>query len=118
MLIGAHSIIYSTNPDADRSFLRDVLTLPSVDVGEGWLIFGLPPAEVAVHPSDKNDRHEFYLMCDDIEKTLVDLTAKGVEVCQQISDEGWVLLASIKLPSGSDLSLYQPRHPTAFDLDS
>jgi hypothetical protein len=69
MLIGAHSIIYSSNPDADRAFLRDVLKLTNVDVGDGWLIFGLPPAEVAVHPSDKNDVHEFYLMCDDVERS-------------------------------------------------
>ena len=80
MIIGAHSIIYSTNPDADRAFLRDVLELPNVDVGHGWLIFGLPPAEVAVHPFDKNDVHEFYLMCDDIAALVADMKTRGV-VC-------------------------------------
>ena len=77
MIIGAHSIIYSTKPDADRSLLRDVFKLPHVDVGEGWLIFGLPPAEVAVHPSEKNDVHEFYLMCDDIEAFVTDMRKRG-----------------------------------------
>ena len=118
MINGAHVILYTSDAEADRRFIRDVLGFPGVDAGHGWLIFKLPPAEIAVHPTDGPGKHEFYLMCDDIEKTLADLTAKGVEVVHQISDEGWGLLASIKLPSGSDLSLYQPRHPTAYDLDS
>lgn len=83
MLIGAHSIIYSTNPDADRAFLRDVLRLPNVDVGGGWLIFGLPPAEVAVHPSNKNDLHEFYLMCDDIEAFITEMKRHNI-ACGQV----------------------------------
>ena len=116
MITGAHSIIYSTNAKADRKFFRDVLKFTNVDVGEGWLIFGLPPAEVAVHPSEKNDVHEFYLMCDDIEKTLAGLTARGVSVSKAVSDQGWGRLAAIKIPSGSDLSIYQPHHPTAYDL--
>lgn len=78
MIVGAHSIIYSTDPEADRAFLRDVLGFPNVDVGGGWLIFGLPPAEVAVHPSDKNNVHEFYLMCDDIEALIADMTKHDV----------------------------------------
>ena len=78
MIIGAHSIVYSTDPEADRGFLRDVLKLPCVDVGGGWLIFGLPPAEIAVHPADKNDVYEFYLMCDDIEAFVSDMRKRGV----------------------------------------
>ncbi len=101
MINGAHVILYSTDAEADRVFIRDVLGFAGVDAGDGWLIFKLPPAEIAVHPSDGLGKHEFYLMCDDLEKTLADLTA----------------LASIKLPSGSELSIYQPRHPTAYDLE-
>jgi catechol 2,3-dioxygenase-like lactoylglutathione lyase family enzyme len=78
MITGAHSIIYSTNADADRDFFRDVLQLTNVDVGDGWLIFGLPPAEVAVHPSEKDDIHEFYLMCDDVEAFIAEMEKKGV----------------------------------------
>ena len=111
MINGAHSIIYSTDPEADRSFLNDVLKLPNVDVGDGWLIFGLPPAELAVHPSDRNDVQELYLMCDDIEQTVSELAAAGV-ACTEVSDQGWGLLTEITLPSGSRLGLYQPRHPS------
>jgi hypothetical protein len=109
MLIGAHSIIYSRNPDADRAFLRDVLKLPNVDVGDGWLIFGLPPAEVAVHPSNKNDVHEFYLICDDIEAFVGEMRSRGVD-CQPVKDQGWGLLTGIRLPGGGQLGVYQPRH--------
>ncbi len=116
MINGAHVILYSTNAESDRAFIRDVLGFAGVDAGDSWLIFKLPPAEIAVHPSDEPGKHEFYFMCDDIEKMLADLTAKGVEISHPVSDEGWGLLASIKLPSGSDLSIYQPRHPTAYDL--
>src|SRR4029078_7749349 len=91
MLTGAHSIIYSTNADADRAFLRDVLALPNVDVGHGWLIFGLPPAEVAVHPSDKNNIKELYFMCDDIQAFVARMTAHVVE-CEPVKDQGWGLL--------------------------
>ena len=114
MINAAHVILYSTNAEADRVFIRDVLGFAGVDAGGGWLIFKLPPAEIAVHPSDGPDRHELYLMCDDIEKTLADLNAKGVTISYPIRDHGWGLLASIKLPSGADLSIYQPRHPTAY----
>ena len=109
MIIGARSIIYSTKPDADRSLLRDVFKLPHVDVGEGWLIFGLPPAEVAVHPSEKNDVHEFYLMCDDIETFVTEMRKRGV-VCGPVHDEGWGLLTQMMLPGGGKLGVYQPRH--------
>jgi hypothetical protein len=109
MIIGAHSIIYSTNPDADRDFLRDVLELPHVDVGGGWLIFGLPPAEVAVHPSELNDVHEFYLMCDDIEALIADMKKRGI-LSSPVQDESWGLITRVTLPGGGKLGLYQPRH--------
>ena len=117
MINGAHVILYSTDAEADRVFIRDVLGYASVDAGDGWLIFKLPPAEIAVHPTDGPGKHEFYLMCDNIEKTLADLTARGVTISHPVSDLGWGLLASMELPSGSELSIYQPRHPTAFELE-
>jgi catechol 2,3-dioxygenase-like lactoylglutathione lyase family enzyme len=109
MFIGAHSIIYSRNPDADRAFLRDVLGLPNVDVGEGWLIFGLPPSEVAVHPSAENNAHEFYLMCDDVEAFVADMKVHGV-ACSAVKDQGWGLLTQVSLPGGGRLGIYQPKH--------
>ena len=109
MIIGAHSVIYSTNPDADRAFLRDVLKLTNVDVGDGWLIFGLPPSEVAVHPSDTNDIHGFYLMCDDVEAFIVEMKKRSF-VCGPVQDRGWGLLTELTLPGGGKLGIYQPRH--------
>jgi hypothetical protein len=109
MIIGAHSIIYSAKSEADRAFLRDVLKLPSVDVGGGWLIFGLPPAEVAVHPGDENDVHELYLMCDDIEALIAEMTARQV-ACGPVQNLGWGLLTRLTLPGGGKLGVYQPRH--------
>ena len=109
MIIGAHSIIYSTSPDADRAFLRDVLKLPNVDVGEGWLIFGLPPAEVAVHPSEQNDVHELYLMCDDVMAFVAEMDKHSI-ICDPVTDEGWGLLTQLRLPGGGKLGVYQPRH--------
>ena len=109
MIIGAHSIIYSTNPDADRNFLRDVLKLTSVDVGGGWLIFGLPPAEVAVHPSAKNDVHEFYLMCDDVESLIAEMKKHNIS-CGPVHNQGWGMLTQVFLPGGGKLGIYQPRH--------
>lgn len=109
MIIGAHSIIYSKDPDADRAFLKDVLQLPNVDVGHGWLIFGLPPAEVAVHPSDENDHHELYLMCEDVQAFIADMNGRGV-VCGPVHDQGWGVLTHIILPGGGKLGVYQPRH--------
>ena len=112
MITGAHVVLYSTDPDADRAFLRDVLRLPNVDVGGGWLIFALPPAELAVHPADGESRHQLYLMCDDIGATLADLRARGVEVAQEVSDQRWGLVAAIRLPDGTEFPIYQPRHPS------
>lgn len=109
MIVGAHSIIYSTNPDADRAFFRDVLKLPNVDVGGGWLIFGLPPAELAVHPSEKNDVHEFYLMCDDLNAFILGMRAKGI-ACGEVHMQPWGALTHITLPGGGKLGVYQPRH--------
>lgn len=115
MLTGAHSIIYSKNADADREFLRDVLGLPSVDVGGGWLIFGLPPAEVAVHPSSESDRHELYLICDDVDAFVTAMKSHAID-CTPVKDQAWGLLTQIKLPGGGTLGVYQPRHarPPAF----
>jgi hypothetical protein len=109
MIIGAHSILYSRKPEADRAFLRDVIGLPNVDVGEGWLIFGLPPAEVAVHPSRKNDIHEFYLMCDDA-AAFVRAMKKRRIACSPARDLGWGVLAQVTLPGGGTLGVYEPRH--------
>jgi hypothetical protein len=109
MIIGAHSIIYSVRPEADRAFLRDVLEMPNVDVGEGWLIFGLPPAELAVHPAEENDVHEFYLMCDDIQDFAATMKTHGI-VCSPVQNQGWGLLSQITLPGGGKLGVYQPRH--------
>ena len=109
MITGAHAIIYSTNPDADRAFLRDVLGFSNVDVGHGWLIFALPPAEVAVHPGSRNDVHELYLMCDDIEAFMKQMTEHGV-TCSAIQSMGWGLLTKVELPGGGKLGVYQPRH--------
>jgi catechol 2,3-dioxygenase-like lactoylglutathione lyase family enzyme len=116
MINGAHVIIYSADAAADRAFLRDTLGFPGVDAGAGWLIFRLPPAEIAVHPTDGASKHELYLMCEDIARTLQDLAARGVEPTGPVSDEGWGLLTSVSLPSGSELGLYQPRHPVAYNL--
>lgn len=109
MINGVHAIIYSRDPEADRGFLRDVLKLTGVDVGDGWLIFGLPPAEVAVHPSDQNGVHELYLMCDDVKAFVADMLKHRVG-CGPVRDEGWGLLTHVTLPGGSKLGVYQPRH--------
>lgn len=109
MIIGAHSIIYSSNPESDRAFFRDILRLTSVDVGGGWLIFGLPPAELAVHPSDKNNVHEFYLMVDDVEGFIKEMASFGL-TCGPVDDQGWGLLTQVTLPGGGKLGVYQPRH--------
>jgi hypothetical protein len=109
MITGAHSIIYSKNPEADRAFLKDVLGLPHVDVGHGWLIFGLPPAEVAVHPSEKNDVHELYLICADVDAFVVQMAARGLS-CSPVRDLGWGRLTQVSLPGGGKLGVYEPRH--------
>lgn len=109
MITGAHSIIYSTNAAADRAFLRDVLKLPHVDAGEGWLIFGLPPAEVAVHPSQKNDVQEFYFMCDDLAALVRELEQQKI-TCDPVQDQGYGLVTHLTLPGGGKVGVYQPRH--------
>ena len=110
MLNGAHAIIYSTDADADRAFLRDVLELPNVDVGRGWLIFGLPPAEVAVHPGEKNDVHEFYLMCDNVDAFVANMAGRKIS-CDPVEDRGWGRVTRVTLPGGGALGVYEPRHP-------
>jgi predicted enzyme related to lactoylglutathione lyase len=112
VITGAHSIIYTSDPDGVRAFFRDVLELPSVDAGHGWLIFALPPAEVAAHPTDGASRCELYLMCDDIHATVDELQGKGVELTRPIAEERWGLVTAIRLPGGGELGLYEPRHPT------
>lgn len=109
MIKGAHSVIYSTDAEADRAFFRDVLGFANVDAGDGWLIFGLPPSEVAVHPAETNDRHEFYLMCDDAEAFVAEMTEKGVE-CAPTQNVGWGVLTRITLPGGGKIGVYEPRH--------
>ncbi len=109
LIVGAHSLIYSKNPEADRAFLKDVLELPYVDVGDGWLIFGLPPSEVAVHPSKKNDLHEFYLMCGNVEAFVTAMAARGLR-CAAVRNQGWGLVTRVILPGGGTLGVYEPRH--------
>jgi len=113
VLTGAHAIIYSTDAEADRVFLRDVLGLSHVDAGDGWLIFALPPTEVAVHPGEENDRHELYLMTDDVEALVASMTEQGIG-SSPIADRGWGLLTEVTLPGGGLLGVYEPRHPSPF----
>ena len=114
MLTGAHVILYSKDPDADRAFFKDVLGFPAVDAGHGWLIFALPPAEAAFHPAGENDRHELYLMCDDVEAEIRTLASKDV-ACSAVVEERWGRRTRIMLPGGGEVGLYQPKHPTALD---
>jgi predicted enzyme related to lactoylglutathione lyase len=114
VITGMHAIVFSAQADKVRAFFADVLGLPSADAGEGWLIFALPPAELAVHPADGDSHHELYLMCDDIHATLAELSGKGAEVARDVTDQGWGLLAAIRLPDGSEFPIYQPRHPSPF----
>jgi predicted enzyme related to lactoylglutathione lyase len=113
MITGVHTIVYNEGAEKAREFFRDVLGWPSVDAGDGWLIFALPPAELAVHPIDGGSKHELYLMCDDINTTVAELKDKGVEFTEPVSDQGWGLLTAFALPGGGTMGLYQPRHPTA-----
>lgn len=110
MINGAHIVIYSKDPEAGRAFFRDILKFPAVDAGHSWLIFKMPPLEAAFHNSEKNDQHELYLMCDDIASTLKELTSKNVEV-SGMTDQRWGKLASLTLPSGGKISIYEPAHP-------
>ena len=112
MISAVHAIIFTRDAEADRAFFRDVLGLPSVDAGGGWLIFSLPPAELAVHPTDGDAHHELYLMCEDVRATVDELAGKGVEFTAEINDVGFGLMTALRLPGGSELALYEPRHPS------
>jgi catechol 2,3-dioxygenase-like lactoylglutathione lyase family enzyme len=112
MVTGVHAVVFTNDVARTRGFLRDTLGLRSVDAGGGWLIFALPPAELATHPTDEQPRHELYLMCDDIHATVEELKAKGVELDADITDQRWGLTTSLKLPGGGQLGLYEPRHPS------
>jgi catechol 2,3-dioxygenase-like lactoylglutathione lyase family enzyme len=109
MINGAHVIVHSRKPEADRAFFRDVLGLSHVDVGDGWLIFGLPPAEVAVHPGRKNGVHQLFLMCDDVKAFVRAMRAKRL-VCGPVQQQGWGLLTTVTLPGGGTIAVYEPRH--------
>ena len=111
-ITGTHVIIFNEDADAVRGFFRDTLGLKSVDAGGGWLIFALPPAELGIHPIEGAGHHEMYLMCDDINATVAQLKAKGVEFTSGITDAGFGLRTSFKIPGGAELSIYQPKHPT------
>ena len=117
MITGVHTIIFTRDAGADRAFFRDALDLPWVDAGGGWLIFALPPAELAAHPTDGNGHHELYLMCDDLHATVAELRGKGVEFTREISDEGFGLMTALTLPGGGELALYEPRHPSPLTAD-
>lgn len=114
MISGAHIVVYSKNAEADRAFFRDVLGFKSVDAGHGWLIFALPPAETAFHPSSQ-DAHELYFMCDDLKAEIASLATKGVQ-CSRVEEARWGLITKMQLAGGGGVGLYQPRHPTALDL--
>lgn len=110
MITGVHAIIFGNDAARAREFLRDVLQLESVDAGDGWLIFALPPAELAAHPTDERPHHELYLMCDDIYATVAELTAKGVEFTREVTEAGFGLITAFAIPGGGELALYEPKH--------
>lgn len=116
MINGAHVILYSRDAEADRAFLRDVLGAKSVDAGGGWLILQLPPAELAVHPTDTDQKHELYFMCDDVEATVTELKNRDVEFTAPVSEQRWGKITAFRLPGGGEVGLYEPLHPTAYDL--
>src|SRR3954468_24922151 len=109
MINGAHAIIYSSDAEADKAFFRDTLQLPHVDVGHGWLIFALPPSELAVHPHETSKAHEIYFMCDDINLFAETMRAQG-RPCTEPQDQGWGVLSNLTLPGGGTIGVYQPRH--------
>jgi hypothetical protein len=110
MINGTHVVVHSEDAEADRTFFRDILGFPWVDAGHGWLIFGLPAAEAAFHPAERNDGHELYLMCDDLKNEMAALRAKGVQ-CSEVMEARWGSITKIRLPGGGDIGLYQPKHP-------
>jgi hypothetical protein len=110
MLTGAHVILYSKDAEKDRDFLRDVLELPHVDAGHGWLIFGLPPSEVAVHPSEGSAAHALYLLCDDVHALVAKLKRQNV-ACSPVEEQRWGSLTHLTLPGGGKLGVYQAKHP-------
>jgi catechol 2,3-dioxygenase-like lactoylglutathione lyase family enzyme len=116
VIAGAHTIVFAEDAEATRAFFRDVLGFPAVDAGEGWLIFELPPGELAVHPGAGwgvgVGGHELFLMCDDIEQTVAELEGKGVEFVTPVSDEGFGLLTRLRVPGAGEIGLYEPRHPS------
>jgi catechol 2,3-dioxygenase-like lactoylglutathione lyase family enzyme len=116
MISGAHMIVYSKDAEADRAFFRDVLGFESVDAGHGWLIFAMPPAEAAFHPSDANDVHELYFMCEDLKVEMAVLAEKGVR-CSDVQEARWGSISKIQLPGGGKVGLYQPKHPTAIGIN-
>jgi predicted enzyme related to lactoylglutathione lyase len=111
VITGVHAIVFGSDPHAVRAFFRDVLELPSVDVGGGWLIFALPPAELAAHPTEGPPHHELYLMSDDLHATVARLRERGVEFTREITTADWGLLTALRLPGGGEVALYEPRHP-------
>jgi len=111
--VGVHALLYTSEPEAVREVLRDVFGWEHVDAGDGWLIFALPPAELGVHPAEHVVRRDLSLMCDDLETTMAELRAKGIEFAGEPEDEGWGITVTMRLPGGADLLLYEPRHPTA-----
>jgi catechol 2,3-dioxygenase-like lactoylglutathione lyase family enzyme len=113
VITGMHAVVYTRNAEADRAFFRDVLGFASVDAGGGWLIFAAPPSELACHPAESNGKHELYLMCDDLQAEIARLGEKGI-ACGPVSDQGWGLLSTVRLPGGGDFGLYEPHHPTAY----
>lgn len=113
MIIGAHTVLHAADAERARAFFRDVLGLRTVDAGQGWLIFALPPGELGVHPDATGGRHQLYLMCDDIDRTVAELTRKGVEFTGPPQDCGWGVLATMRVPGAGEIGLYEPRHPLA-----
>jgi catechol 2,3-dioxygenase-like lactoylglutathione lyase family enzyme len=113
MINGSHVVLFTKDAEADRAFFRDILQMPAVDAGGGWLVFALPPCEVALHPDAGNERRELYLMCDDLATTVERLEGQGV-ICDAPTEESWGITTQIHLPGGGLIGLYEPRHPTAF----
>ncbi|MGD0084739.1 MAG: VOC family protein [Acidimicrobiales bacterium] len=120
MILAAHTIIFADDAEKARAFFRDVLELPYVDAHNGWLIFKLPPSELGIHPTDETNasgRHRLYLMCDDVEATVAHLASRGVEFTSGVEDQGFGLITTLEVPGAGEISLYQPKHATAYDVE-